>query len=466
HDIGKNIVGVVLQCNNFEIIDLGVMVPAEKILETARSENADLVGLSGLITPSLDEMVHVAGEMQRQAFDIPLLIGGATTSKAHTAVRIEPAYARGPTVYVPDASRSVAVAGALTSKKERTSYVAQVSEDYAAIRERTESRKRRSEVVDYAFAIEHAPRIDWTAYLPPRPTRLGVQVFADYPLSELEPYIDWTPFFATWELAGRYPKILKDPVIGEAARQLYADARRLLDTIVRQRSLTARGLIGLWPANRCGDDEVEIYADEQRAAPIARLEFLRQQRSKPEGQPYYSLADFVAPAGVPDYLGAFIVTAGIGADQLVAEFEADHDDYGAIMVKALADRLAEAFAERMHERIRREFWGYAADEKLSRAELVSEAYRGIRPAPGYPACPDHTEKLKLFELLGGERIDVSLTEHLAMLPAASVSGWYLSHPEARYFGVGRIGRDQLESYAKRKGISMAEAERWLRPVLS
>ena len=468
HDIGKNIVGVVLQCNNFEVIDLGVMVPASKILEVAQEENVDLVGLSGLITPSLDEMVHVAAEMERLSMDMPLLIGGATTSKAHTAVRIEPAYGCGPTVYVPDASRAVAVAGSLLSSNLRSEYTKQIADEYSIVRERTRARKQRSPIVDYAFAVEHGPAIDWTAYAPPRPRRLGVQVFEAYPLKELADYIDWTPFFATWELAGRYPKILSDPIIGEAARSLHIDATRLLESIIENESLTARAVIGLWPANRRGADEVELYSEDSRTEVIARLEFLRQQRQKPEGQPYFSLADFVAPVetDVPDFLGAFVVTAGIGVERLVAQFEADHDDYNAIMVKALADRLAEALAERMHERVRREFWGYARDEQLSSADLIGEGYRGIRPAPGYPACPDHTEKLKLFELLDADRrIDVSLTENLAMLPAASVSGWYFSHPDARYFGVARIGRDQLKDYAARKQISVEEAERWLRPVL-
>ncbi|MEE8042555.1 MAG: methionine synthase [Pseudomonadales bacterium] len=469
HDIGKNFVGVVLQCNNFEVIDLGVMVPASKILEVAKEENVDLVGLSGLITPSLDEMVHVAAEMERLSLDMPLLIGGATTSKAHTAVRIEPAYGRGPTVYVPDASRAVAVAGSLTSSNLRSEYTKQIADEYSNVRERTRARKQRSLIVDYSFAVEHAPANDWTAYAPPRPRRLGVTDFEAYPLKELADYIDWTPFFATWELAGKYPKILGDPIIGEAARSLYDDATQLLESIIENESLTARAMIGLWPANRRGADEVELYSDESRTEVISRLEFLRQQRQKPEGQPYFSLADFVGPVerNVPDYLGAFVVTAGIGVDRLVAQFEADHDDYNAIMVKALADRLAEALAERMHERVRREFWGYAQDEQLSKPDLIGEGYRGIRPAPGYPACPDHTEKLKLFELLDADRrIDVSLTESLAMLPAASVSGWYFSHPDARYFGVARIGRDQLKDYAARKQISVEEAERWLRPVLS
>ena len=469
HDIGKNIVGVVLQCNNFEVIDLGVMVPASKILEVAKEENVDLVGLSGLITPSLDEMVHVAAEMERLSLDMPLLIGGATTSKAHTAVRIEPAYGRGPTVYVPDASRAVAVAGSLTSSNLRSEYTKQIADEYSNVRERTRARKQRSLIVDYSFAVEHAPANDWTAYAPPRPRRLGVTDFEAYPLKELADYIDWTPFFATWELAGKYPKILGDPIIGEAARSLYDDATRLLESIIANRSLTARAVIGLWPANRRGADEVELYKGDGRTEVISRLEFLRQQRQKPEGQPYFSLADFVAPVetNVPDFLGAFVVTAGIGVDRLVAQFEADHDDYNAIMVKALADRLAEALAERMHERVRREFWGYDQDEQLSKPDLIGEGYRGIRPAPGYPACPDHTEKLKLFELLDADRrIDVSLTESLAMLPAASVSGWYFSHPDARYFGVARIGRDQLKDYAARKQISVEEAERWLRPVLS
>ena len=469
HDIGKNIVGVVLQCNNFEVIDLGVMVPTEKILAAAVDEDADLIGLSGLITPSLDEMAQVAREMQRRKLDVPLLIGGATTSKAHTAVRIEPEYERAPTVYVPDASRSVAVAGALMSSTRRTEFAAQVAGEYVAIRERVQARGGRGPIVDYAHALEHAPKLEWSHYAPPQPRHLGVRTFDPYPLAELVDYIDWTPFFATWELAGKYPKILDDPKVGAAARDLFEDATRMLESIVADASLRPRAVIGLWPANRCAPDAVELYGDEDRTEVVCRLEFLRQQRIKPDGQPYLSLADFVAPreCNIPDYLGAFVVSAGFGADRLVAQFESEHDDYSAIMVKALADRLAEALAERMHERVRREFWGYVPQEQLDHDGLIDERYHGIRPAPGYPACPDHTEKRKLFELLDATRqIGVSLTEHQAMLPAASVSGWYFSHPEARYFGVGRIGRDQLEDYAARKAIPVQEAERWLRSVLS
>jgi len=467
HDIGKNIVGVVLQCNNFEIIDLGVMVPAEKILDTARDENADMVGLSGLITPSLDEMVHVAREMTRRQMQVPLLIGGATTSRMHTAVRIEPAYER-PVVHVKDASRAVGVVSNLMSKERRERFASELREEYAALRSRHEGRTRRIEWLTLAEARANRPQLDWKAYTPPVPKQPGIHTFDDYPLAELVEYIDWTPFFIAWELAGRFPRILDDETVGAEARRLYEDARRLLARIVDERLLTASGVVGLFPANTVGDDDIEIYPDESRRGELAVVHTLRQQQKRPRGQPNYALADFVAPkeSGVRDYFGAFAVTAGHGLDELVAGFESDHDDYGAIMAKALADRLAEAFAERLHQRVRRELWGYAEDETLDNAALIGERYRGIRPAPGYPACPDHTEKPTLWSLLDVQaRAGIRLTEHHAMYPGASVSGWYLAHPEARYFGLGKINADQVRDYARRKGMAFKSAERWLAPNL-
>ena len=466
HDIGKNIVGVVLQCNNFEVIDLGVMVPAEKILSTAREMNADAIGLSGLITPSLDEMVHVASEMQRQGFNIPLLIGGATTSKAHTAVRIEPAYANNATVYVTDASRAVGVASALLSPGQRDEFVAARREEYAQVRERNAQPRGNLRMVSHAAACARNAQVDWRTPRM-RPKQLGLQRFDDYPLEVLRDYIDWTPFFATWELRGKFPQILDDAIVGATARPLYEDALRMLDQLIAERWLTARGVVGLWPANRLGTDDIELFTDESRGTRLAVCHHLRQQRANEEGRPQQCLADFVAPfdAGV-DYLGGFAVTTGIGIEAHVARFEAAHDDYSSIMLKALADRLAEAFAEHLHARVRRELWGYAADEALPNDDLIEERYAGIRPAPGYPACPDHTEKRTLFDLLDATALTgIELTESFAMHPAAAVSGWYFGHPDARYFGVGRIGRDQLESYAARKGMPLDEAERWLRPVL-
>jgi 5-methyltetrahydrofolate--homocysteine methyltransferase len=466
HDIGKNIVGVVLQCNNYEVHDLGVMVPAAKILETAKAEGADIVGLSGLITPSLDEMCHVAGEMERQGFDLPLLIGGATTSRVHTAVKIHPNYRRGQAVYVNDASRAVGVVGALMSRQNRDAYVAQTRTEYARIaaaHARGEANKQR---VSLADARANALRLDWTGFAAPRPAFLGTRVFADYALDELAPFIDWSPFFATWELTGKFPAILDDAKVGEAARALYADARKMLDTIIGERRFRAGAVVGFWPANRQGDDIV-LYADEARARPIATLHTLRQQLARREGRANTALADFVAPAGVADHVGAFIVTAGLGEDAFADRFKGANDDYSSILVKALADRLAEAFAERMHQRVRRELWAYAPDETLSNADLIGEKYRGIRPAPGYPAQPDHTEKATLFDLLDAERaIGVKLTESFAMWPGASVSGLYFSHPQSHYFGVGKIERDQVEDYARRKGWTVEEAERWLAPVLN
>jgi 5-methyltetrahydrofolate--homocysteine methyltransferase len=467
HDIGKNIVGVVLQCNNFEVLDLGVMVPCERILETAKREGADLIGLSGLITPSLDEMVHVAREMKRQGFSVPLLIGGATTSPAHTAVKIDPEY-DGPVVYVKDASRSVGVCQALVTSESRPAYVAKVKSEHQRRREQHAAKHVKSPRVSLVEARANGARLDWPGYRPPVPRFLGVRSFDNYPLEELTRYIDWMPFFHAWEFAGKFPDILTDPVIGEAASNLYADARRMLREIVRSHWLTARGVIGFFPAQTVGHDDIELYAGESRGAAIARLHHLRQQKDKSEGQSHACLADYIAPrdGGVPDYIGAFAVTAGIGIEEHVARFERAHDDYSAIMLKALADRLAEAFAECLHQRVRREFWGYAPDEKLSNEQLIREEYRGIRPAPGYPACPDHTEKATLWRLLDPEKnAGIRLTDSYAMYPTAAVSGFYFSHPSAHYFAVGKIDRDQVEDYARRKGWSLAQAERWLAPNL-
>ena len=464
HDIGKNIVGVVLQCNNYDVVDLGVMVPMDKILATAKAEKADIIGLSGLITPSLDEMVYVASEMQRQGFDIPLLIGGATTSKAHTAVKIQPAYDNGPVVYVPDASRSVNVAAALISREQRPAFVAKVNDEYQAVRKRSAARASKRELLSLEDARINAFSWEWQRYQPPRPQTPGITVIRDVPLEALVPYIDWTPFFMTWELAGKYPRILEDEVVGEAARALFADAKAMLETLVAHKRLKAHGVLGLWPCNRVGDDLV-LYADDDRAVESARLHHLRQQSLKPEGQPNYCLADFVAPIGVPDYLGAFAVTAGDGIDAVLAEYP--NDDYASIMIKALADRLAEAMAEYLHREVRLRYWGYAADEQLPADDLIRERYQGIRPAPGYPACPEHSEKETLFRLLDAPaNASIQLTESFAMLPAASVSGWYFSHPESRYFGIGKIAEDQLDDYARRKDIGRELAEYLLRPVLA
>ncbi|MFZ5472384.1 MAG: methionine synthase, partial [Pseudomonadota bacterium] len=467
HDIGKNIVGVVLGCNNYEVIDLGVMVPADKILNTAREVNADIIGLSGLITPSLEEMAHIAKEMQRQGFTLPLLIGGATTSLAHTCVKIDPNYA-GPVVYVKDASRAVGVCTNLLSAGLRDDYVAKLKADYAATRERHLAQKAETKRVSLAQARANKFQTDWAHYIPPVPRQLGVQVFKAYDLAELARYIDWTPFFQSWELHGRYPKILDDAVVGEEARKLFADAQAMLRKMIDEKWVEARAVIGLFPANTVNDDDIEIYADESRTTPLMTWHNLRQQMQKPAGQPNWCLADFVAPkaSGVKDYLGAFVVTAGIGEDERVQAFKAAHDDYHAILFQALCDRLAEAFAEALHQRVRKEFWGYAADEQLTNEQLIDEEYRGIRPAPGYPACPEHSEKGPLFALLNAtEHTGVRLTESFAMWPAASVSGFYLSHPQARYFAVAKISRDQVEDYARRKGWDLATAERWLAPNL-
>jgi 5-methyltetrahydrofolate--homocysteine methyltransferase len=468
HDIGKNIVGVVLQCNNYEVIDLGVMVPAAKIIETAKRENADIVGLSGLITPSLDEMCNVAAEMERQGFDVPLLIGGATTSRVHTAVKIHPNYRRGQTVYVNDASRAVGVASALLSAEKRADYIVNIRAEYARIAEthaRGEEQKRRLKLM---AARTNALKLDWSGnYRPTRP-RAATAVLHDFPLADLVPYIDWSPFFSTWELTGKYPAILDDDKYGAAARALFDDASALLDRIIRENWFAARGVAGFWPANADGDD-IQVYADEARDRPIATLHTLRQQLVRREGRANVALADFVAPrsSGIADYVGAFIVTAGIGEDEIAKRFRGANDDYSSIMVKALADRLAEAFAEHLHAKVRRELWGYAPDETLTPRDLIGETYAGIRPAPGYPAQPDHTEKAVLFDLLGGQAATgVKLTESFAMWPGASVCGLYFSHPQSHYFGVGKIERDQVEDYARRKGWSAEEAEKWLAPVLN
>ncbi|MCU0506657.1 MAG: methionine synthase, partial [Chloroflexi bacterium] len=467
HDIGKNIVGVVLGCNDYEVVDLGVMVPAARILERAREIGADFVGLSGLITPSLDEMVHVASEMEREGFTIPLLIGGATTSRAHTAVKIAPAYS-GPVIHVTDASRAVGVVRALLDPARRDAYATEVRDEYEALRRERGDRRAGERRLTLAEARANRLRIDWAGATPPAPSFLGVRTFRNYPLAELVDRIDWTPFFTTWELRGAYPAILDDPTVGVAARDLHRDAAALLERIVADGDLRADAVVGFWPANAVGDDIV-IWRDDGRTEPRATFRTLRQQMAKRDGRPNLALADFVAPvaSGALDFVGAFAVTAGHGLDTLVAHFEASHDDYSAILAKALADRLAEAFAERLHERVRRELWGYAPGEALSNAELVAERYQGIRPAPGYPACPDHTEKLTLFSLLEAEaRAGIRLTESWAMLPGASVSGYYFWHPQSTYFGVGRIGRDQLEDYAARAGIPIADAARILGPNLA
>lgn len=469
HDIGKNIVGVVLQCNNFEIIDLGVMVPATKILDTARTEKVDMIGLSGLITPSLDEMCHVASEMEREGFDIPLLIGGATTSKVHTAVKISPNYHACQAVHVTDASRAVGVASNLLSSAHRADYIAQVRSEYSDMADRYAKDRGTKERQSLAAARANKFQIDWDAATPVAPKFIGTKIFDDYDIEELAKYIDWTPFFQTWELTGKYPAILKDKVVGETATQLFDDAQELLKRIIDEHWLKPQAIIGFWPANSVNTDDIEIYESEDRAAPITVLHTLRQQMFKSAGRANFALADFVAPkdTGVADYIGAFAVTAGHGAEDRTKQFKDAHDDYNAILLQALADRLAEALAERMHQRVRTDFWGYAPNEQFTNEALIDEKYRGIRPAPGYPACPDHTEKALLWSLMNVEpAIGVSLTESFAMWPGASVSGLYFAHEDAQYFGVGKIERDQVEDYAKRKGITMREAERWLAPNLN
>ena len=467
HDIGKNIVGVVLQCNNFEVIDLGVMVPAEIILNTALETNADFIGLSGLITPSLDEMVHIAEEMQRREFDVPLLIGGATTSRTHTAVKIEPRYTQ-PVIHVKDASRAVGVVQRLISADLKADFCKQVKEEYAVVRDRHKGRQAGIKWLPLAEARTNRFPVDWQTYRPPEPKITGIQVFNDYPLAELQDYIDWTPFFVAWELAGRFPRILDDETVGEEARKLYRDAREMLDTAIHEKWLAARAVIGLFPANSISHDDIEVYVDDSRKGLLAEFHSLRQQTKKPPGQPNFALSDFIAPkqAGRNDYIGAFALAAGFGMEDKLRQFEQDHDDYRAIMLKALADRLAEALAERLHQRVRKEFWGYQADETLDNSALIAEKYRGIRPAPGYPACPDHTEKPLIWDLLKVEaNSGITLTDNYAMYPAASVCGLYFSYPDSRYFGLGKINRDQVSDYALRKGMEVRQAERWLGPSL-
>jgi 5-methyltetrahydrofolate--homocysteine methyltransferase len=467
HDIGKNIVGVVLQCNNFEVIDLGVMVPSSKILSVARERSADVIGLSGLITPSLDEMVHNAKEMQREGFDVPLLIGGATTSQTHTAVKIAPNYDR-PTIHVKDASRAVGVVQNLLSENRKGAFAQQIATEYDEVRAKHAGRRSRTRLTTLEKARANRTKIDWEGYVPPKPNVSGVKAFDDYPLEDIRPYIDWTPFFHSWQMKASYPRILSDPEKGTEARKLFEDAQDLLDRIIAGRWLRARAVIGLFRANSLPNDDVEVYADESRTSVLTTLRFLRQQKAKPPGRPNRSLADFVAPkeTGLEDHVGLFAVTAGIGAEEAARRFEEEHDDYNAIMVKALADRLAEAFAEHMHKRVRKEFWGYVADEALGSEALIREEYRGIRPAPGYPACPEHTEKRTLWELLDvEENAGIKLTESCAMSPPSAVSGYYFSHPESTYFGVAEIGRDQVSDYAERKGMTLEEAKRWLAPNL-
>jgi len=468
HDIGKNIVGVVLACNNYEIIDLGVMVPATKILQVARDEEVDIVGLSGLITPSLDEMVHVAAEMEREGFDIPLLIGGATTSRVHTAVKIHPRYDRGQAVYVTDASRAVGVVGSLLSAEMKPGYVETIQAEYRKVADAHERSEREKQRLPIARARANAHRIDWAGYTPPKPSFLGTKVFESWDLAELARYIDWTPFFQTWELKGRYPKILEDEKQGAAARQLFDDAQGMLNKIIDEKWFAPKAVIGFWPANVVGDD-IRLYTDETRTTELATFFTLRQQLPKRDGKSNVALSDFVAPAdsGKPDWLGGFVVTAGIEEVAIAERFERANDDYNSILVKALADRFAEAFAECLHERVRKEFWGYAPDENLAPDDLIGEPYQGIRPAPGYPAQPDHTEKVTLFRLLEAEQnAGVSLTDSMAMWPGSSVSGIYLSHPESYYFGVAKVERDQVEDYAARKGMDLRDAERWLGPILN
>jgi|TARA_B100000315_G_scaffold181702_1_gene170573 5-methyltetrahydrofolate--homocysteine methyltransferase len=468
HDIGKNIVGVVLQCNNYEVIDLGVMAPVTQILDTARREKVDIIGLSGLITPSLDEMCTVAAEMEREGLEVPLLVGGATTSRLHTAVKVAPRY-HGAAIHVPDASKAVGVVGNLLSNNRRRQYEANVRDSYQRIRDSYARGQKRDDRVAYAKARDNRLTLDWRGHKPPRPAFLGLKAFDNFALGGLEPLIDWTPFFRTWDLVGKYPAILEDKRIGEAARELLADARAMLKRITGEKWLSARGVVGFWPANSRRDDDVTVYGDEARTEPIAELHFLRQQMPREAGRANLSLADFIAPqeSGVADYIGAFAVSVGAEVDAIARRFEEAHDDYNAIMVKALADRLAEAFAERLHQLVRTEHWGYATDEALDNEGLIAEDYIGIRPAPGYPACPDHSEKGTLFALLAAtDSAGIELTESYAMRPAASVSGLYFSHPESSYFGLGKIERDQIEDYARRKRIAPQEAERWLAPNLA
>ena len=472
HDIGKNIVGVVLQCNNYEVIDLGVMVPADRILDEAVAHKVDMVGLSGLITPSLDEMAYVAGEMERRGMTIPLLIGGATTSKTHTAVKIEPRYKGSQTTYVLDASRAVGVVSGLLSPTERDRLMAETKAEYVKVREAFARGQDRRARATLAEARKNAFAPDWAAYQPPKPTFVGTRTYHAYDLAELARHIDWSPFFASWELVGRYPLILEDDVVGEAARDLFRDAQAMLAQIIDEKWFEARGVVGFWPANSDGDD-IALYTDETRTTELARLHSLRQQMAKDKsqadgGRANVALADFVAPVGTrPDWVGGFAVTAGHGEAEIAKAFKAKGDDYSAILASALADRLAEAFAEALHRKVRTELWGYAPDEPFDVDALIAEQYRGIRPAPGYPAQPDHTEKATLFRLLDGEAATgIELTESYAMYPTAAVSGLYFSHPESHYFGVGRIEKDQVEDYARRKGMAVAEVERWLGSILN
>lgn len=467
HDIGKNIVGVVLACNNFEVIDLGVMVPAQRILEEAKKQKVDIIGLSGLITPSLDEMVHFAKEMEREGLTIPLIVGGATTSRIHAAVKIDPNYS-GAAIHVLDASRSVTVCSSLMNKEKRGEYISGIKEEYAKAREAHLNKRSDKKFMPIKEASAQKFQLSVDGDIAPKPSFLGAKTIKDYPLEDLLPYIDWTPFFHTWELRGSYPKIFNDTFVGAEAKKLFDDAQVLLKEIVSQKQLQANAVIGFWPANSVGDD-IELYTDDSRTEILDTICTLRQQAEKPKGEPYYALADFIAPktSGIADYWGGFAVTAGLGCDELVAKFEADHDDYNSIMAKALADRLAEAFAEKMHELVRREYWGYAKNEHLSSEDMIKEKYQGIRPAPGYPACPDHTEKWTLFKLLNAEKnTGMYLTESLAMMPASSVSGFYFAHPQSKYFGLGKITKDQVEDYAERKKMPINEVERWLSPNLS
>jgi len=465
HDIGKNIVGVVLSCHNYEVIDLGVMVPPEDILDAAEKHNADIIGLSGLITPSLDEMVTIAQMMQQRGMKQPLLIGGATTSKVHTAVKIEPEF-EGVTVHVLDASKSVPVASALLSETEN-SFVSDLREEYEQVREKNARKRGQKAFTDLATTREHAIKLDWNRYEPVKPSFLGNKTIKDYPLEAIRERIDWTPFFITWELHGKYPAILTDNVVGEEASKLFKDANDMLDKIIAEKSLQCHATIGMYAASAIANDQTELYSDDGRTEVKVVLNHLRQQTARPHERGYRSLADFIAPkdSGKQDYMGAFVVTC-LGAEALAKQYEEKLDDYNAIMVKALADRFAEAFAELMHEEVRKSHWGYSANENFSNEELIAEKYQGIRPAPGYPACPEHSEKATLFTLLNAkEEIGCELTDSYAMYPASSVSGWYFAHPESRYFALGKIDKDQVENYAERKGWDMTTAERWLRPAL-
>jgi 5-methyltetrahydrofolate--homocysteine methyltransferase len=464
HDIGKNIVGVVLACNNYDIVDLGVMVPTEKIIEAAKREKVDVIGLSGLITPSLDEMVHVAKEMQREKLTLPLLIGGATTSRIHTAVKIDPVY-DGPVVHVLDASRSVPVASELISPETRDAFKKKTKDEYQVMRTDHANRQQAKNYIPLKDARDNKVKIDWNSTAYSKPAFIGRKEFLNYPLEELRKYIDWTPFFQTWMLAGRYPGIFKDSIVGVEAKKLFDEANMMLDDIIRNKRLQANGVVAFFPAVSAGDD-VNLFKSENDTDPFATVHFLRQQNKKAQNQPNFCLADFVSPDKGKDHFGMFAVTAGLGLEKMLAEFKANHDDYSDIMAKALADRLAEAFAEALHEKVRKELWGYAKDETLSNEALIDESYKGIRPAPGYPACPDHTEKKLLFELIEGEKIGIQLTESYAMYPGAAVSGYYFSHPDSRYFGLGKIEKDQVADYAKRKGMSVEDVERWMGSVLA